>query len=64
MKISQNNANTPFFAILRLKGETNLLKKADIYQCYDQNGLKFSTMYRNAPLTEKKSAVQLKHNKF
>ena len=36
-EISQNNANTPFLAILDRKRVNHLLKKANIYQCYDRN---------------------------
>ena len=42
-----------------------MLSKADIYQHYDLNGVKLSSMYRIALLTEKRfeSAAQLKRNK-
>ena len=52
-KISRHNANTAFFAILDRKRANNLLKKAGIYQYYDRNGTKLSSMYSIALLTEK-----------
>ena len=41
-------------------------KMTNIYQNYDRNGTKLSSMYRIALSTEKKigSAAQLKHNNF
>ena len=41
-------------------------KKTDIYQNYNRNETKLSSMYRIALLTQKnfKSAAQLKRNKF
>ena len=66
IEISQHNANTAFFAILDRKRVNNLLNKPDIYQYYDRNGAKLSSMYRIALLPEKnfESAAQLKRNKF
>ena len=49
IEISQHNANTAFFAILDLK-------RVNIYQNYDLNGAKLSSMYRIALLTKKKKA--------
>ena len=66
IEISQHNANTAFFAILDWKRVNNLLNKPEIYQYYDGNRAKLSSMYRIALLTEKtfESATQLKRNKF
>ena len=66
MKISQQSANSAFFKILDRNKANNLLKKADIYHYYDQNGTKLSSMYKIVLLTEKnfESAAQLKRNKF
>ena len=66
IEISRYNANTAVFAILDRKTINNLLKKADIYQYYDRNETKLSSIYRIALLAEKKieSAAQLKRNKF
>ena len=66
IEISQHNANTAFFAILDWKRVNTLLNKPDIYQYYDRNGAKLSSMYRIALLPEKnfESSAQLKHNKF
>ena len=55
IEFSQHNATTAFFAILDWKIVNNLLKKADIYQKYDLNGAKVSSMNRIALLTEKKN---------
>ena len=52
IEISQHNANTAFFAILKWKRINNLLSKPEIYQNYDGNGAKLSSMYRIALLTE------------
>ena len=54
IEISQHNENTSLFTILDRKSVNNLLKKADIYQYYDRNGTKLSSMDRIALLTEKK----------
>ena len=54
IEISQQNANTAFFAILGKKRVNNLLKKAGIYQNYNRNKTKSSLVYRIALLTEKK----------
>ena len=43
-----------FFAILDRKRVNNLLKKANIYQFYDLNRAKLSSIFRIALLTEKK----------
>ena len=43
----------PNFFIFNWKRVNNLLQKADIYQYYDRNGAKLSSMYRIALLTEK-----------
>ena len=43
IEISQRNANIAVFTILERKTVNNLLKKADIYQYYDQNGTKLSS---------------------
>ena len=66
IEISQHNGNTAFFAILNWKRVNNLLNKPEIYQYYDGNGAKLSSMYRIALLTKKnfESATQLKRNKF
>ena len=66
IEISQHNVNTAFFAILDWKRVNNLLNKPKIYQYYDENGAKLSSMYRITLLTEKnfESATQLKRNKF
>ena len=53
IEISQHNANTAFFAILDWKRINNLLNKPEIYQYYDGNRAKLSSMYRIALLTEK-----------
>ena len=53
IEISHRNANTAVFVILNEKGVNNLLKKADIYQYYDRNEAKLSSMYRIALLTKK-----------
>ena len=53
IEISQHNANTAFFAFLDWKRVNNLLSKLEIYQYYDGNGAKLSSMYRIALLTEK-----------
>ena len=60
IEISQHNANTAFFAILFRKKVNNLLKKVEIYQCYDLNGTSLISMYKIALLTAKKfeSAAQ------
>ena len=66
IEISQHNANTAFLQFLTEK-TYNLLKKADIYQCFNRNATKLRSMYKIALLTEKKkieSAAQLKRNKF
>ena len=44
IETSQHNANTAFFAMLDSKRVNNLQKKADIYQYYDRNGAKLSSM--------------------
>ena len=54
IEISQHNANTSFFAISDWKTVNNLLNKPEIYQYYDKNRAKLSSMYRIALLTEKK----------
>ena len=59
IEISQHNANTAFFAILTKKAN-NLLKQIDIYQYYNRNGTKLSSMYRIALLTKK--IVKAQHN--
>ena len=66
IEISQHNANAAFFCDFRQKKINNLLKKADIYQCYDRNGTTLSSIDRIALLTEKniESAAQLKRNNF
>ena len=66
IEISQHNANTAFFAISHWKTVNNLLSKLEIYQYYDGNRAKLSSMYTVALLTEKnfESAMQLKRNKF
>ena len=66
IEISQHTANTAFLAIFGRKRVNNLPKKADIYQCYDRNGIKLSLVYRIVLVTEKifESATQLKRNKF
>ena len=66
IKISRRNATTAFFAVLVRKKANNLLKKADIYQYFDRNGTKLSSMHRIALLTKKhfESTEQLKRNKF
>ena len=66
IEISQHNANTAFFAISDWKTVNNLLNKPEIYQYYDGNRAKLSSMYRIALLNEKnfESATQLKRNKF
>ena len=66
IEISQHNANTAFFAILNWKRVTILPNKPDIYQYYDRNEAKLSSMYRIALLPEKnfESVTQLKRNKF
>ena len=53
-----------FFAILDRKRVNNFLKKANIYQYYDRNGTKLSSMYGIALLTKKnfESAEQTKRN--
>ena len=53
IEISQHNANTAFFAISDWKTVNNLLNKPEIYQYYDGNRAKLSSMYRIALLTEK-----------
>ena len=62
IEISQHNANTAFFAILDRKRVNDLLKKADIYQNYDLNGTKLSSMYRIAILTKKKKKLKAQRN--
>ena len=66
IEISQHNANTAFFAISDWKTVHNLLNKLEIYQYFDGNRAKLSSMSRIALLTEKKieNATQLKRNKF
>ena len=54
IEILQHNANTAIFAILDRKRANNLLKKADICQCSNQNGTKLSSIYKIELLTEKK----------
>ena len=60
IEILQHTANTAIFAIFGRKRLNNLLKKADIYQYYDRNGTKLSSMYRIALLIKKnfESAAQ------
>ena len=55
-----------FFAILDRKILKNLLKKANIYQRFDRNETKLSSMDKIALLAEKtfESAAQLNRNKF
>ena len=62
----QHNADSAFFAILDWKRVNNLLNKPEIYQYYDGNGAKLSSMYRIVLLTEKnfETATQLKRKKF
>ena len=66
IEISRHNTNTAFFEILDRKRVNTLLKKAGIYQYYDRNETKLSSMCRFALSTEKnfESAAQLKRNKF
>ena len=68
IKISQHNANSAFYTILDRKRvpTNNLLEKVDIYQYYNQNGTKLSSMDRIAQLTEKKNWKRnaIKRNKF
>ena len=66
IEISQHNANTAFFAILDWKRVNNLLNKPKIYQYYDGNRAKLSSMYRIVLWTKKnfESSTQLKRNKF
>ena len=52
--------SSTFFSILDRKKVKNLLKKADIYQYYNQNRTKLSSMYRIALLTEKMSESAIK----
>ena len=61
IEITQHNINTAFFAILGKKRVNNLLKKAGIYQNYDQNETKSSSVYRIALLTEKKKLKTLRN---
>ena len=44
IEILQHTANTAIFAIFGRKRLNNLLKKADIYQYYDRNVTKLSSM--------------------
>ena len=53
IKISQH-CKYRIFCHFRQKKVNNLLKKADIYQYYDRNGTKLSSMYRIALFTKKK----------
>ena len=66
IEISQHNANTASFAILNRKKIDTLQKKADIYQYYDRNGAKLSSMYGISLLSENnfESAAQVKSSKF
>ena len=50
-----------FFALLDQKRENDLLNKPEIYQYYDGNGAKLSSMYKIALLITKnfESAMQL-----
>ena len=66
IEISQHNVNNAFFASLFRKRVNSLLKKAEIYQYYDWDGTKLSSMYRILLLTKKnfESDAQLKRNKF
>ena len=58
IEISQNNANTALFAILGKKRVNNLLSKFGIYQNYDRDKIKSSSVYRIELLTEKKLKAQ------
>ena len=53
--LQHSGRSSAFFSILDRKRVKNLLKKADIYQYYNQNRTKLSSMYRIALLTEKMS---------
>ena len=66
IEISQTMEIPHFFAILGKKRVNNLLNKVGIYQNYDRDETKSSSVYRIGLLTEKKfeSAAQLKHNNF
>ena len=54
IEISKHNANTAFFAILVRKRLNNFLKKADIYQYYDQNGTLSVILRINRSFNQKK----------
>ena len=55
IKISQHNVFCNFKVKKRVN---NLLKKVEIYQCYNRNGTKLSSTYEIALLIKKKKKIE------